>query len=137
MQTPISTPHAPKPGGFYSQAVKAGGFLFIAGQLPLDLDGKKSSGDAAAQTSLCMRHIQMILEASGATLANLVQVTIYVSDIGEWPAVNAAYRDCMAGVPVPPARAVVPVKELHFGAQIEIQAVAYVAESASQAEAAS
>ena len=131
MQTPISTPHAPKPGGFYSQAVKAGGFLFIAGQLPLDLEGKVSGADAAAQTSVCMRNIQMILEAAGATLASLVQVTVYVSDIAEWPAVNAAYRQCMAAVAVPPARAVVPVKELHYGARIEIQAVAYLAEASS------
>ncbi|MEO7653811.1 MAG: RidA family protein [Bryobacteraceae bacterium] len=130
MQTSVFTPDAPKPGGFYSQAVKAGAFLFIAGQLPFDLDGKMANGDAAAQTALCMRHIRTILEATGGSLANLVQVTVYVSDIGEWPSVNAAYRDCMTGVPVPPARAVVPVKELHFGAQIEIQAVAYLAEAA-------
>ena len=119
MQTPISTPHAPKPGGFYSQAVKAGGFLFIAGQLPLDLEGKVSGVDAAAQTSVCMRNIQMILEAAGATLASLVQVTIYVSDIAEWPAVNAAYRDCMAAAARTLANRYVGMRS-KLGASVEV-----------------
>ena len=124
MQTPILSPSAPPPAGFYSQAVRAGNLLFVSGQLPLDAKGTLVSGDVTAQAVQTLINIQHILEAAGATLSNLVQVTLYITSIDHWPAVNAAYAAFLAGVPVPPARAVVPAKELHFGALIEIQAVA-------------
>ena len=124
MQTPILSPSAPPPAGFYSQAVRAGNLLFVSGQLPLDAKGTLVSGDVTAQAVQTLTNIQHILEAAGATLSNLVQVTLYITSIDHWPAVNAAYAAFLAGVPVPPARAVVPAKELHFGALIEIQAVA-------------
>ena len=126
MAEAVFTDQAPRPGGFYSQGVRAGQLLFVAGQLPLDLNGKVKGDDAAAQTRQALANVSAILGAGGATLADLVQVTIYVSDIEHWPAVNAAYKEVLKDVPVPPARAVVPVKELHFGAQIEIQAIAMV-----------
>jgi 2-iminobutanoate/2-iminopropanoate deaminase len=124
MQTPIFSPAAPPPAGFYSQAVRAGNLLFISGQLPLNNQGKLIEGDVAAQATQTLANIQHILEAAGATTAQLVQVTLYITSIDHWPAVNAAYQSFLAGVPVPPARAVVPVKELHFGALVEIQATA-------------
>ena len=120
----ILSPDAPPPAGFYSQAVRAGNLLFISGQLPLDAKGILVPGDVTAQAVQTLANIQHILEAAGATLANLAQLTLYISSIDHWPAVNAAYAAFLADVPVPPARAVVPVKELHFGALIEIQAVA-------------
>ncbi len=124
MQTPIFSPSAPPPAGFYSQAVRASNLLFISGQLPLNAQGTLIPGDVTAQAVQTLTNIQHILEAAGATLSHLVQVTLYITSIDHWPAVNAAYAAFLAGVPVPPARAVVPVKELHFGAIIEIQAIA-------------
>lgn len=126
MHEAISTDSAPPPAGFYSQAVRAGDTLFIAGQLPLDARGNMVEGDVSRQAAQTLRNIQAILKAAGGDLDNLVQVTIYVSDIELWPEVNAVYQELLEDVHVPPARAVVPVRELHYGAKIEIQAVAYL-----------
>ena len=127
MKTPIYTSDASEPGGFYSQAVRAGEMLFISGQLPLEPGGDPVNGSATEQTIRAMKNVQAILKAAGADLSELVQVTIYVSNIDLWPEVDAAYRQFMSGVPVPPARAVVPVNTpLHFDTDIEIQATAYL-----------
>ncbi len=120
----IVTGAAPSPRGFYSQAVQAGPFLFISGQLPIDNAGKLVGTTPAEQTRQAMSNVRAILSAAGAAFADLVQVTVYVSDIAHWPEVNDAYQQCLGDVPVPPARAVVPVKELHYGALVEIQAIA-------------
>jgi 2-iminobutanoate/2-iminopropanoate deaminase len=122
----VFTDQAPRPGGFYSQGVRAGELLFVSGQLPMDLHGKIKGATAGEQARQALENVAAILRAGGATLANLVQVTIYVSDIEHWPEVNAVYKEILKDVPVPPARAVVPVKDLHYGAQVEIQAVAVV-----------
>ena len=126
MQTPVFSPLAPSPGGFYSQAVRAGNLLFLSGQLPLDLHGRLVDGGIVEQTNQVLTNLQHVLHAAGADLTHLVQVTIYVAGIEHWPAVNAAYQSFLAAVPVPPARAVVPVPELHYGALVEIQAIAVI-----------
>jgi len=126
MQAPVFSPLAPAPGGFYSQAVRAGDLLFLSGQLPLDLHGRLVPGGIVEQTNQVLSNLQHILHAAGADLTHLVQVTIYVAGIEHWPAVNAAYQTFLAAVPVPPARAVVPVLELHYGALIEMQATAMI-----------
>ena len=122
----LRTDAAPTPAGFYSQAVLAGEMLFISGQLPFDTEGNLVEGDARQQTAATLRNIQHILHAAGADQDNLVQVTVYVSDIELWPEVNAVYEAFLRDVPIPPARAVVPARELHYGASVEIQAVAYL-----------
>ena len=124
----IRTKEAPQPGGFYSQAVKAGPMLFISGQLPLDLNGKISGTTPGEQTETTLGHIKSIVEAAGGTLASLTQLTVYVTSVEHWPEVNTVYKSFLSEVPVPPARAVVPVKELHYGALVEIQATAYLPE---------
>lgn len=126
MHQAVFTERAPKPAGFYSQGVKAGPLLFISGQLPFNTQGQIVGETGAEQTTQTLRNIQAILEAAGGQLNQLVQVTIYVSDLGLWPEVNAAYSAFLDAVPVRPARAVVPVKDLHYGAKLEIQAVAYL-----------
>lgn len=125
----VSTPHAPQPGGFYSQGVQAGPLLFISGQLPLSREGKLVGTTPGEQTVVTLQHIKSIVEAAGGSLANLTQLTVYVTSVEHWPEVNAAYKEFLAAVPIPPARAVVPVKELHYGALVEIQATAYFPES--------
>jgi len=133
MAEAVFTDQAPRPGGFYSQAVRAGQLLFVSGQLPLDSNGKVKGESAGEQARQAIQNVAAILSAAGATLADLVQVTIYVSDISQWSDVNAVYRELLKDVPVPPARAVVPVKEMHFGAQVEIQAVAVLPPGAQKA----
>ena len=106
----ITTENAPIPAGHYSQAVVHNGFVFVAGQLAF-VPGQKEHrpGTIAEQTA-------------GSGLDKVVQMTIYVSDISLWGDVNATYARIMGSHK--PARAIVPVKELHHGYQIEIQAVA-------------
>ena len=126
MPKQIRTDQAPAPGGFYSQAVQAGNFVFISGQLALDCQRHIVGHTPGQQARQALKNLQAILEAAGGQLRDLVQVTIYVSDMDYWSDVNAVYGEFMADVEVKPARAVVPVKELHFGAQIEIQAIAWL-----------
>lgn len=125
LQKAIVTEAAPSPRGFYSQAVHAGEFLFISGQLPLRVDGQLIGADIGVQTLQTLTNVRTILEAAGFTLGDLSQCTLYISDIDLWNEVNLVYSKFLKDVDVPPARAVVPVKELHYGALIEIQAIAY------------
>lgn len=119
----ITTDNAPIPAGHYSQAVVHNGFVFVAGQLAF-VPGQKehSPGTIAEQTEQTMRNIEAILKSAGSGLDKVVQMTIYVSDIALWADVNATYARIMGSHK--PARAIVPVKDLHHGYQIEIQAVA-------------
>lgn len=119
----IRTEAAPIPAGHYSQAVVHNGFVFVAGQLPM-VSGQQEHrpGSAAEQTEQTLRNVEAILKAAGSGLDRVVQMTIYVSDIALWSDVNATYARIMGEHR--PARAVVPVKELHHGYQIEIQAIA-------------
>ncbi|MCL4810175.1 MAG: RidA family protein [Thermoanaerobaculia bacterium] len=119
----VETPHAPRPAGHYSQAVVHGGLVFVAGQLPHDVASPgRVAGDAGEQTERALRNVEDILEAAGSGLDRLLSVTVYVTDVALWPAVNAAYAKVLG--PHRPARAVVPVRELHHGYLVEIQAVA-------------
>lgn len=117
---------APVPRGYYSQGVKVGGLLFVSGQLPLNTAGDVVGNTMAEQARQVLTNIQHVVEAAGGTLKDLVQVTIYITDMSRWSEVDAPYRAVLADVQVPPARAVIGVKELHFKAQIEIQAIAFL-----------
>jgi len=119
----ITTDTAPVPAGHYSQAVVHNGFVFVAGQLAF-VPGQKEHrpGPITEQTEQTLRNIEAILKAAGSGLDKVVQMTIYVSDISLWGEVNATYARIMGSHK--PARAIVPVKELHHGYQIEIQAIA-------------
>ena len=124
--TRVQTKLAPEPKGSYSQAVHVGDFLFISGQLPLDSEGNLVGGTIGDQAKQALSNVRAIVEAAGGTLAHLVQCTIYISDIAHWAEVDKVYGTFMSAGPVLPARAVIPVKEMHYGAQIEIQAVAAI-----------
>jgi 2-iminobutanoate/2-iminopropanoate deaminase len=124
MREAIQTDRAPQPRGHYSQAVRSGSLLFISGQLPIDRDGNIFNGSMAEEAGQALANIRAIVEAAEGTIADVVQCTIYISDIAHWTEVDAIYGAFFSGVPVLPARVVVPVKEMHYGARIEIQAVA-------------
>jgi 2-iminobutanoate/2-iminopropanoate deaminase len=113
----------PAPGGHYSHAVTANGFVFVAGQLPIARDGSKlvdASFEQQAQQTL--DNVAAALAGAGSAIGRLVQVRVYVTDIKSWPAFNAIYMKWIGSSR--PARAVVPVPELHFGFKIEVEAVA-------------
>jgi 2-iminobutanoate/2-iminopropanoate deaminase len=121
----VFTENAPKPGGHYSQAVVSNGLVFVAGQLSIDpATGARLTGSIEQQTEQCLKNIAEILKASGSDLRSVLRMTIYVSDIELWSAVNDVYARIMGDHR--PARAIVPVKELHYGFKIEIETIAAV-----------
>ena len=119
----IETRDAPTAAGHYSQAIVHNGVVYVAGQLPTDpKDRNRPVGSIEEQTERTLRNVEAILVAAGSGLDRVLQMTIYISDIELWAGVNTAYARVMGGHK--PARAVVPVKDLHYGYQIEIQAIA-------------
>ncbi len=111
------------PGGHYSHAVKANGFVFVSGQLPIARDGSKlvdATFEQQAQQTL--DNVDAALISAGSAVDRLVQVRVYVTDIASWPAFNTIYANWVGSSR--PARAVVPVPLLHYGFKIEIEAVA-------------
>ena len=121
----VFTPGAPTPGGHYSQAVVYNGLVFVAGQLAIDpATGVKLTGSIEEQTEQSLKNVSEILKASGSDLSRVLRMTIYVSDIELWPAVNTVYTSVMGEHR--PARAIVPVKELHYGFKIEIETIAAI-----------
>ena len=120
---PVFTNKAPAPGGHYSQALVHGDVIYVAGQLPIDpATGAKHVGSIEEQTEQVISNLEQILIAAGAGLGSVLKTTVYVSDISLWDRVNAVYARMFGAHR--PARAVVPTKELHFGFQIEMDAIA-------------
>lgn len=124
-RTAISTSGAPAAVGPYSQAVRANGFLFCSGQLPLDPEtGEIVGGTPAEQAGRCLENLKTVCEAAGASLNDVVKTTVYTTDLGQFGAINEVYAGFFSGAPdEPPARAAVEVKALPRGAQVEIEAV--------------
>lgn len=113
----------PKPKGHYSPGIEHNGFVFVSGQLPMSLDTREPfTGDICRQTELALQNVEAVLKEAGCGLTDVVQFTIYVSDMELWSAVNEAYARALGDHR--PARAMIPVKDLHFGTKIEIQAIA-------------
>ena len=120
----ISTSNAPAAIGPYSQAVDSGaGLVFLSGQLPIDpATGAFPEGGIQAQTSQSLRNVQAILAAAGLSLANVVKTTVFLSDMGDFAAMNEVYAAFFAE-PFP-ARSAVAVKALPKGALVEIECIA-------------
>ena len=120
----IKTDRAPAAIGPYSQANAAGGFLFTAGQIPLDPVTMEVVGETAAeQARLALTNAKNVVEAGGLTLDNVVKVTVFIRDMGEFAAINEVYRTFFAGEP--PARSVVEVSGLPKDVLVEVEMVAY------------
>jgi len=112
-----------QPGGHYTHAVTANGFVFIAGQLPIARDGAKlAEVPFEQQAQQVLDNVASALAGAGSAIDRLVQVRVYVTDIMLWPAFNAIYAQWIGSSR--PARTVVPVPELHYGFKIEVEAVA-------------
>jgi 2-iminobutanoate/2-iminopropanoate deaminase len=119
----ISTPNAPKPAGHYSQAIVHNNLVYVSGQLPIDPEsGEKRIGSIEEQTEQALKNLAEILKAAGSSLNQVIKTTVYISDIELWNRVNAVYARFFGEHR--PARAVVPTRNLHFGFQIEIEAIA-------------
>lgn len=110
-------------GGHYSPGVIAGGMLYISGQLPIDPGtGKIAEGGIREQTKQALANVGRVLEAAGCRREDVVMCRVYISDMGNWDAVNEVYSAFFGSHK--PARAVVPTRELHHGALVEIEATA-------------
>lgn len=121
----VSTDKAPAAIGPYSQAVRAGDWLFLSGQIPLDpVTGGLAGGTVEAKTERVLENIKAVLAAAGARLDQVVRTTIYLADLGDFAAVNAVYGRYFPKDP--PARATVEVRRLPKDAALEIDAVAYL-----------
>jgi len=121
----IQPENQPVPKGHYSPGIEHHGVVYVSGQLPMDLETRLPfTGDIGVQTELAFRNVDAVLKAAGSDLDHVVQMTIYISDMELWGKVNEVYARVMGDHR--PARAIVPVKDLHFGTKIEIQAIAAV-----------
>ena len=119
----ISTDKAPAAIGPYSQAVQAGHFLYISGQIPVNPVSGEVPGDIASQAKQSLENLKAILEAAGYSLSNVVKTTIFAADINDFSEVNQVYAQYFAKDA--PARSFVAVKDLPKGVGIEIEAVAW------------
>lgn len=121
----ILTEEAPIPKGHYAQGILVGGFLFISGQLPIDpVTGNLVPGGMEEQAIQAFRNLEAVVKASGGSREDVVKVTVYIPDISQWNTVNRIYGEFFGNHK--PARSVVPTRDLHFGALVEVEAVAWI-----------
>ncbi len=121
----IETSAAPLPAGHYSQAVVHQGLVYVSGILPITPDGTKlTDANIELQTLQVLQNLEAILEAAGASKETVLKTTVYVSDMEDWPKINPIYAAFFETHR--PARAIVPVGILHYGLNIELEAVAAV-----------
>ena len=127
MRDRIQTKSAPAAIGPYSQAIKANGFVFVSGQIPIDPEtGEFVSGGIVEQTQRVLKNLRAVLEASGSGLNQVVKTTVFLSDMKEFSAMNEVYSSFFSGAP--PARSTVAAAGLPRNAMVEIEAVALVIE---------
>ncbi len=121
----IMTANAPAAIGPYSQAIKAGGFLYCSGQIPLVPDsGELVSGGIVAQTEQALDNLHQVLRAAGVDFNSVVKTTIYLTNLNDFAAVNDIYAGYCGDIA--PARATVQVAALPKGALVEVDAVAWL-----------
>jgi reactive intermediate/imine deaminase len=119
----IRTESAPPPAGHYSQAVFHAGVVYVSGLLAVDLRTRAPlHGDAAEQLAVVVRYLTEILHAAGSDLAHVLKTTVYISNIEDWKTVNTAYAALFGDHR--PARTIVPVATLHYGLNVEMDAIA-------------
>jgi 2-iminobutanoate/2-iminopropanoate deaminase len=124
----IATAAAPAAIGPYSQAIRAGSWLFISGQIPLDAaSGNLVDGSVAVQTRQVLQNLEAVLTAAGASLASVVRTTVYLADLSDFAEMNTVYATFF---PVPaPARSTIQAARLPRDARVEIDAIAMLAQA--------
>lgn len=123
----ILTDKAPAAIGPYSQAIRAGGFVFVSGQIPIDpATGEFVAGGIGEQTERVLKNLAAVLEAAGSGLDKVVKTTVFLADMKEFSQMNEVYGTFFSGAP--PARATVAAAGLPRDARVEIEAVALVSE---------
>lgn len=119
----VTTPHAPKPIGPYSQGVIAGGLLFLSGQTPIDpATNEMLQGDIQAQTEQVLKNLLAVLKEAKMSAENVVKATVYLADMGEFPRMNEVYARYFPKDP--PARTTIQAAALPKNARVEIDVIA-------------
>jgi 2-iminobutanoate/2-iminopropanoate deaminase len=127
LREPVQTNNAPAAIGPYSQAIKAGGFVFVSGQIPVDPEtGEFVSGGVAEQTERVLKNLAAVLEAAGSSLDRVVKTTVFLADMKEFAGMNEVYATFFSSPE--PARITVAVAGLPRDARVEIEAVALLSE---------
>lgn len=121
----IHSDRLPTPGGHYSPAIISGNSLYISGQLPISLTSPRPQGELAEQAQVVFNNIDILLETIGINKQHLVNVQVYLSDVALWPEFNRLYAQWIGDHR--PARTVVPCSALHYGALLEMSAIAEIA----------
>lgn len=125
MKKVVYTPRAPKPVGPYSQAICVNGWLFVSGQIPIDpVSGELVTGDFVKQVERVLENLKSIVEAVGGSLKDVVKVTVYLRDLGKAGVFNEVYSRFFGENP--PARSLVEVSGIPRGAELEVEAIAWV-----------
>lgn len=120
----IRSPAAPAPVGPYSQAIEVGGFVFCAGQIPLDpATGQLVAGPVDAQAERVLANVSAVLEAAGTSLARVVKTTVFLADLADFARMNEVYSRWFASDPKP-ARTTIQAARLPAGALVEIEVIA-------------
>jgi 2-iminobutanoate/2-iminopropanoate deaminase len=123
MREVISTKNAPQAIGPYSQAIKANGFVFVSGQVPIDPATQQIiTGDVAAQTDRILRNLTQILEAAGSSMAKVVRSGVFLKNMNDFAAMNEAYGKYFSSSP--PARTTIEVARLPKDVLVEIDVIA-------------
>jgi 2-iminobutanoate/2-iminopropanoate deaminase len=123
MKSPLHSVHAPEPIGPYTQAIRAGDFVFLSGQIGIDPVTKKITGkDAAEQAAQVLKNIRAILTAAGLSFAEVVKTTIFLRNMDDFAKVNEVYGQSFDSDP--PARSTVAVAALPMNALVEIEVIA-------------
>ena len=123
MKETVQTDRGPKPIGPYSQAIKANGFVYLAGQVALDpKTGELTGSDIGQQTQRVLENVKAILEAAGSNLHHVVKTTVFLKDLNDFAAMNEVYARYFTAAP--PARATVEVSRLPKEALVEIEVIA-------------
>ena len=121
----IFTEKAPRPAGHYSQAIVHNDTVYVCGQLPVVPEtGEKKTGPIEEQAEQALKNVAAILQAAGSDIGHVLKVTVYIADISLWERFNSVYARFFGEHR--PARVVVPVPGLHYGFQVEIEAIAAV-----------
>lgn len=120
--TPIQPDTLPLPRGHYTPGMQANGFVFVSGQLPTNPATGEVPEGIEAQSERCLRNVELVLQAAGSGLDRVVSMTVYIVDADLWATFNQVAARVFGDHR--PSRAVIPVRDFHFGALLEIQAIA-------------
>ncbi len=124
-KTPVHSTDAPQAIGPYSQAIIANGFIYCSGQTPLDpATGQLIEGDIATQTRRVLDNLDAVLRAAGSSFSQVVKTSVFLVDMADFAAMNAAYADYMGNTP--PARTTIGVAALPRNARVEIDCIALI-----------